>query len=71
MTKNIYQEGELPTITEMKSFSSRFKTDEWDRLISNEVFVKNYDKDLNRLAIAAEMILAGRYVGSLKDVRTK
>lgn len=66
-----YQAGELPTVSEMEDFAKRFKPEDWEKLIQNTVFVKTYDKDLNAMAIASEMILADRYVGSLSDLKYK
>lgn len=66
---NTYQKGNEPTVSEMEKFSERFSGEEWAKLITNKVFVSNYDKDLNTLALASEMILAGRYVGSLNDIK--
>lgn len=64
-----YQKGELPTVEEMKEFSNRFSKDDWKKLTNNVVFLKYYDKNLNAVAIAAEMILAGKYVGSFSDIK--
>ena len=63
-----YQIGEEPTVEEMKSFCGRFNSSEWVKLAGNDVFVQNYDKDLNLVAVAAEMILDDKKVTTINDV---
>lgn len=66
-----YQKGNEPTSDEMKSFAARFKDDQWNKLIKSPVFVEQYDKDLNLLAVGAELILSlKRPINTLKQLRS-
>lgn len=66
--KTHYQEGNEPTATEMEHFASRYTAEQWATLIANEIFVKNFDKNLDTMAVCAEMLLNRKRVNSLKDV---
>ena len=68
-TKRTWQTGEQPTEAEMKEFCRRFSAEEWASLIKNDLFVRQYDKDLNLMAVAAEMILNEKPVFKLKDIK--
>ena len=64
-----YQEGVEPTAEEMREFCKRYNSEEWGKLVENNIFVQNYGSDLNLVAVAAEMILDNKPVTTVKDVR--
>jgi len=69
--KTNYQKGKEPTAAEMVNMVKSYTPKQWEVLISNETFVQNFDKDLNLMAIAAEMILNNRRVLNLNDVKAR
>jgi|TARA_R110000787_G_scaffold336_8_gene1208 hypothetical protein len=69
--KTNYQKGKEPTAAEMVNMAKSYTPKQWEVLISNETFVQNFDKDLNLMAIAAEMILNNRRVLNLNDVKAR
>ena len=69
--KTNYQKGKEPTAAEMVNMAKSYTPKHWEVLISNETFVQNFDKDLNLMAIAAEMILNNRRVLNLNDVKAR
>ncbi len=65
--KNKLQEGDVPTIEEMKQFADQYSMEEWALLINNSFFIKNYDKNLNLVKSAANRILKHLPVYSKAD----
>lgn len=57
-----------PTVEEMASLGKTYKK-HWIRLCENPVFMSLVDTDVKRAAICAEMLINGKTVKKLKDVK--
>lgn len=60
-----------PSKEQMLEFAKRFTKEEWSKLCMNEIFMYLVDKDMDRCRIAAEMILAGKKITKVTDIKIK